>query len=121
MADDDSERETGADPLADEEAAAAAAEAAAIGGSVRRDDDYDPALGPVVEAGGGEAEGFEQAEQELIDNAQHGNDRSPNPLNDRFSEEAESDRAGASYGEADHERSAERADDRVADADAENS
>jgi len=43
-----------------DETDAAAAEAAKIGG-VAGDEDLDPAQRPVVEAGGGEAEGFEDA------------------------------------------------------------
>jgi hypothetical protein len=59
------------DPLVDEEAAAAAAEARAIGG-VAGDEDLDPAERAVREAGGGESEGFEQAEDALVDHASHG-------------------------------------------------
>jgi hypothetical protein len=39
---------------------------------MRFDDPKDPAMLPVFEAGGGEAEGFEMAEAELIDHASHG-------------------------------------------------
>jgi hypothetical protein len=35
------------------------------------DDPVDPALAPLVEAGEGEAEGFELAEQDLIGHARH--------------------------------------------------
>ena len=63
------------DPLIDEEAEAAAAEAAAIGG-VAGDEDLDPAERAVREGGGGEAEGFEQAEDELIEHASHGDEHS---------------------------------------------
>jgi hypothetical protein len=59
------------DPLVDEETAAAAAEARAIGG-VAGDEDLDPAERAVREAGGGESEGFEQAEDALVDHASHG-------------------------------------------------
>jgi hypothetical protein len=38
------------------------------------DDPKDPAMEPVNEAGGGESEGFEMAEQELIEHASHGED-----------------------------------------------
>jgi hypothetical protein len=58
------------DELAEQEAAAAAEEAGAIGG-VAGDEDLDPAERPVVEAGGGVAEGNEQAEELLIDSASH--------------------------------------------------
>jgi hypothetical protein len=105
------------DPLVDEETAAAAREAGALGGRTHADE-HDPAMAPVHEAGGGEAEGFEEAEERLIDNAEHG-DWAPDPYNDAFTPERESDQSGAAYGEADHERSSERADDRDRDADAE--
>jgi hypothetical protein len=106
------------DPLVAEETAAAAREAGALGG-YRHADEHDPAMAPVREAGGGEAEGFEETERRLIDNAEHGDDFAPDPYNDAFTPERESDRSGAAYGEADHERSSERADDRERDADAE--
>ncbi len=63
------------DPLENTETEAAAAEAAAIGG-VAGDEDLDPADRPVLEGGGGEAEGFEQAEDALIENASHGDQHS---------------------------------------------
>lgn len=61
------------DPIAEEEAEAAAAEAAEIGGPAPDDPIDDPAERPVIEGGEGQAEGFELAEQELVDNASHGN------------------------------------------------
>lgn len=57
-----------------EEEAEAAEEAARIGGEVPEETE-DPALRPLIEAGQGEAEGFELAEEELVDNASHGNQR----------------------------------------------
>lgn len=69
------EAEPAGDPLADEEAEAAAEEAARIGGPAPDDRVQDPAQRPLVESGEGEAEGFELAEQELIENAAHGNQR----------------------------------------------
>ena len=63
------------DPIAEEEAEAAAAEAAEIGGPAPDDPVEDPAQRPVVEGGEGQAEGFELAEAELIDNAAHGDQR----------------------------------------------
>lgn len=57
--------------LAEEEAEAAAAEAAEIGGEVQQDSE-DPAEQPLIEAGEGEAEGFELAEKDLEDIASHG-------------------------------------------------
>lgn len=94
------------------EEAAAAAEAAAIGGprSARSGDDVDPEMGPVYEAGGGEAEGFELAEAELIENASHG-DGVGDPLADAFSPEAESDYSTAAYGQRDDEDVSELVED----------
>ena len=54
-----------------EEEAEAAEEAAAIGGNVPADTD-DPAEAPLVEAGEGESEGFEQAERRLEDDNERG-------------------------------------------------
>ncbi len=69
------ERERDERAIADEdvverEEAAAAAEAGAIGG--RRDPSADEAERPVSEGGGGEAEGFELAEEDLREEAEHG-------------------------------------------------
>jgi hypothetical protein len=61
---------------------------------------------PVEEAGGGEAEGFEQAEEALREAAEHGDER--NPEADAYEVEAEAARAGDSGGEADHVKSSER-------------
>ena len=88
---------------------AAAAEAAAIGGRVRSETG-DPALDPVYQAGGGEQEGFEEAEAELIENATHGEGRG-DPLRDALTPEVESDAATAVYGEGDHEISTEAVTD----------
>jgi hypothetical protein len=38
------------------------------------DDPVDPALAPLIEAGEGEAEGFDLAEADLIEHAEHGDD-----------------------------------------------
>ncbi|GAC1435092.1 MAG: hypothetical protein NVSMB51_03770 [Solirubrobacteraceae bacterium] len=86
------------DPLIDEQTEAARAEAARVGGGAPPED-------PVAQAGGGEAEGFEQAEQSLIDAVEHGGAR--DPARDAFPAERETDRAGVEYGEADHEHSSE--------------
>jgi hypothetical protein len=58
----------------EEEEAEAAQEAAAIGGRHHPDTD-DPAQEPLVEAGEGEAEGFELAEKDLEEIAEHGDER----------------------------------------------
>ena len=96
------------DPAERREAEAAAAEAARIGGAGAQRGDGDPAWAPVEEAGGGEAEGFEQAEEALIEHASHGDQQSTHAvLHDRGP--AEEEAAGmAADGEADHERSSER-------------
>jgi hypothetical protein len=63
------------DPIAEEEAEAAAAEAAEIGGPAPDDPVDDPAQRPLVEGGEGQAEGFELAEAQLVDNAEHGDQK----------------------------------------------
>jgi hypothetical protein len=67
------------------------------------DEKNDPAMQPVEEAGGGVAEGFEQAEEELIENASHG-DGAGDPEADAIdNENVEAERSTAEYGEADEE------------------
>jgi len=95
------------DDLIREEEAAARAAAGKIGGVAGDEDDYDPEMRAVYEAGGGEAEGFEIAERDLIDNAQHGDGRG-DPLSDAFTPETESDRSGAEYAEPDEETGPDR-------------
>jgi len=83
---------------------AAAADAARIGG-VAGDEQLDPAQRPVIEGGGGEAEGFEEAEQALIDHASHADLQSAHVIyHDRGGPE---ESGPAADGEADHERSSE--------------
>lgn len=91
-----------------EQADAAAAEAAKIGG-VAGDEDLDPAQRPVIESGGGEAEGFELAEQALIEHASHGDQQSAHAvIHDAGRPE---ERGTTEDGEADRERSSEVVDD----------
>jgi hypothetical protein len=90
----------GDDALVAEQEAAAAAEAGSIGGPSLDDAHGDPELEPVYEAGGGEAEGFEAAEEQLIDNASHGGGRG-DPARDAMTPEVESDEQTAVDGEAD--------------------
>lgn len=74
--------------LVQHEEEAAASEAGAIGG--RAPDEADPERRPVDDAGGGEAEGFEDAEAALIDHAEHGaGEGTPRP--EQMGEEAEID------------------------------
>jgi hypothetical protein len=102
------------DDLIREEEAAAARDAASIGGVAGDEDDFDPEMRAVYEGGGGEAEGFEIAEQDLIRNASHDDGRG-DPELDAFTPEVESDLSGAAYGEADEEQVTEM----VADPDSE--
>src|SRR3954454_16033995 len=83
---------------------AAEAEAGDIGGE-GSDEDLDPAERAVREGGGGVAEGFEDAEEELIDNVGSGEG---NPLADAFDPEEECDLSGADYGEGDEEEPPDR-------------
>jgi hypothetical protein len=103
----ESGEQTDDDPdFATREERAAAAEAAAIGGGVPdgggidTDETVDEALRAVYEAGGGEQDGFELAERDLIRNASH-DDGTGLPSLDRFEPEVESDRSSVEYGEAD--------------------
>ncbi len=105
----DRDRDPVDDAFVAREVKLAAAEAAHIGGSVTPDSE-DPAMAAVYQAGGGEQDGWEEAEAELIENATHG-DGHGNPLHDAPAPEAESDRGDASYGEADHVISSELVDD----------
>lgn len=92
-----------------EQTDAAAAEAARIGGTAG-DEQLEPAERPVVEAGGGEAEGFEQAEDALIEHASHSDQQSAHAiLHDQgLPEEPDPLREN---GEADHEHSSELDED----------
>jgi hypothetical protein len=92
------------------EEAAAAAEARSIGGPRLDDAHGDEAFEAVYEAGGGEAEGFEAAEDALIENATHGEGRA-DPIGDAFTPEVESDERTIVDGEADEERVSELDED----------
>jgi hypothetical protein len=104
----DGDRPPDDEDFVSEEEDAAAAEAAAIGGP-EPNDALDPAERPLAEAGEGEAEGFEQAEQDLIEHASHG-DPAPDPSGeDQLVRGAEDD--AEEYGAADHFHSAEQKDE----------
>jgi hypothetical protein len=80
----------------EEEEAEAAKEAAGIGGAVAKDTD-DPAEAPLLEGGEGESEGFELAEKDLEDIAEHGDEhRFPDGL-----AQPEEPQDADEYGEAD--------------------
>lgn len=87
------------DPLVRREEEAAAAEAGSIGGP-SPDYEGDEADRPLAESGEGEAEGFEEAERELIESAGHGDARFVPDAN-ASEGEVESDLSTAEYGEAD--------------------
>lgn len=104
----DSEPE-GSDPdedLVSREEDAAAAEAGSIGGH-GSDEDLPEEERPLAEAGEGYAEGFEDAERELIEHASHG-DPAPDPS--ELAGEPEEDRVDVEYGEPDEIESTERED-----------
>ena len=103
------------DDVVARETASAAAEAAQIGGRTSSEpppvEEVDEAQRPLVEAGEGEAEGFEQAEQELIEHASHGDQHaSRRAIEDAPLAESDDARASES-GEGDFERSSEREDE----------
>ena len=103
------------DDVVAQETARAAAEAAQIGGRTSSEpppvEDVDEAQRPLAEAGEGEAEGFEQAEQELIEHASHGDQHaSRRAIEDAPLDESDDARAAES-GEADFERSSEQEDE----------
>jgi hypothetical protein len=88
---------------AEREEAEAAREAGKIGGRSGMEDVPEEER-PLAEAGQGESEGFEQAEELLEERASHEDDRG-GPLRDR--PEPEPERGRASYGEGDRVDSTE--------------
>jgi hypothetical protein len=92
-------------PYEQQETDEAAREAAAIGGR-GGSEERDPALRPVSEAGGGEAEGFEDAERALIDHASHSDQQSAHAILHDGGRSEEQNLARED-GEADMERSSE--------------
>ncbi|WP_156027765.1 hypothetical protein [Candidatus Solirubrobacter pratensis] len=44
------------------------------------DDPVDPALAPLIESGEGESEGFDLAEADLIEHAEHGDQHGTDPI-----------------------------------------
>lgn len=95
------------DQLVAREEAAAAAEAGGVGGPTPPRSGSDPAMRAVEEAGGGEAEGFEMAQADLVANATHADGHGA-PLLDRIDEEGDDAAADPVYGEADEARPPER-------------
>ena len=98
--DDDAEMVRRAEELAGEEAAA-------IGGP-GAEEGFPPEQRAVREAGGGEAEGFEEAEAELVRNATHADESSSTIIIERQGRnEEEGERATGESGEADHLRTSQ--------------
>jgi hypothetical protein len=98
MTSDQGEQRNRDEAFVEEEEAEAAREASRIGGDVPPDTD-DPAQQPLIESGEGESEGFELAEKDLEDNAEHGDEH-------RFPDSdvpAPEESQPAEYGEADQE------------------
>jgi hypothetical protein len=72
----------------------------------------DPAMAPVIEAGGGVSEGFEESEALLVEHATEGGlDSTMRILRDAGEATPEAGPERGIYGEADHERSSERESD----------
>lgn len=95
----------------------AAAEAGAIGGQVSSEpppadmEGRDEAHRPLIEAGEGESEGFEEAERELAEHASHGDEHAPFQVIEDAPDGVDDDRAFSEGGEADHEYSTELEED----------
>jgi hypothetical protein len=107
------EREQGAAPsetprqdedVVERETEAAAGEAARIGGTAG-DEIEDEAARASLEHGGGVAEGFEEAESALVEQAEHGEGR--DPAADEYVVDEEARRESAGHGEPDEIRSTE--------------
>ncbi len=66
------------------------------------DDPVDPALAPLIEAGEGESEGFDVAESDLIENTEHGDLHTTQPIL-RDASDLDEEYTDVDYGEADEE------------------
>lgn len=78
-------------------------------GAYADDEPIDPAMAPVIEAGGGVAEGFEQAEHDLVEHATDPYGSTRDILFDAIEEEEHE--VDDLYGEADDARSSAGEDD----------
>jgi hypothetical protein len=76
-------------------------------GGIAGDESLDSAERAVREAGGGEAEGFEEAEAALIEHATHGDQQSAHAILHDQARAEEDERLQGTYAEADHEASSE--------------
>lgn len=93
-------------PQSPEDHDPANADPGAIGGR-KPDDGVDEAQRPVIEHGGGQAEGFEQAEQALIDAAEH-SDYPRDPARNAYEVAHEARYDKAARGDADSIHSTEK-------------
>jgi hypothetical protein len=95
---------------------AAAEEARGIGGRPSSEEpgidagELDPAQAPLIEAGEGESEGFELAEQELIEHASHGDEHSAGRIIQDASDQDE-DARQSDGAQADEEHTSEGPDE----------
>ena len=67
------------------------------------DEKVDPALAPLQEAGQGESEGFELAEQDLVEHASHGDEHGTSKIRQDAVGFDDPEEIGAVDGEADEE------------------
>ena len=67
------------------------------------DDPVDPALQPLVEAGEGESEGYELAEEDLIAHARHDDQHGTTPVTHDAAGFDDPETADVEYGEEDEE------------------
>jgi hypothetical protein len=67
------------------------------------DDPVDPALSPLIEAGEGESEGFELAEADLIEHAEHSDYSGTDPILGAAFEDIDDNFDFDDYSEADEE------------------
>lgn len=97
------------DPEYEQEEVDAAAQEAAMIGGVTGEEDLNPVERPVIEAGGGEAEGFEETERMLIEHTSHTDQQSAHAI---LHDQGRPEELGGEHedGEADVERSSELED-----------
>jgi hypothetical protein len=67
------------------------------------DDPVDPALAPLIEAGEGESEGFEEAENELIEHSRHDDQHGTEPITHDAAGFDDPEESDVDYGEGDEE------------------
>jgi hypothetical protein len=65
------------------------------------DDPVDPALAPLIEAGEGEQDGWDVAEEDLIAHTTHRDERSTEPISRDGEQFPDEEKTDVEYGEAD--------------------